>query len=71
MNEKKWQQRVIQRIRIEMAIRQLCPNCIVQFNPKGSEWDMQIKIDDTDLKLAEEVQERLWIENINNDFNKV
>ena len=69
-NMDKWQKRVIQRIRIEMAIRQLCPNCTIQYNPQGSEWDMQIKINDKDLKLAEEMQERLWVEYINNKNDK-
>lgn len=73
MNEKisQMQKRVIQKVRIELAIRQICPNCTIQYNPQGSEWDMQIKIDDTDLKHAEELQAGLWAEYINNKTYKI
>lgn len=45
-----WEKRITQRIRIEMAIRQVCPNCRITYNPYGSQVDLEISIDIDDFE---------------------
>ena len=48
--QKLWEKRIINRINIEMAIRQICPNCRITYNPYGSQVDMEISIDIDDFE---------------------
>jgi hypothetical protein len=68
MNERNelLEKRVLMRMQIEMAIRQVCPDCKIMYNPyEKSEWDIQIKINDSNFDVQRKAEEeRLWRQDV-------